>query len=70
MVDRVFQSRSWSNDLRGLTDDGVRERLRLAGKRERAALAKGMGRNPKAGRWWRERLREAEAELERRGLVP
>jgi hypothetical protein len=64
----LFQG-DWSEDLRGLTDDGVRDRLALAQERERSSLTKGMGRNPKAARLWRDRARLAEAELERRGLA-
>lgn len=60
--------RNWSKDLRGLTDEGVRERLALARDFERSSMAKGIGRNPKAGRMWREKIRETEAELERRGI--
>ena len=55
-------------DLLGLTDEGVRERLTIARKFERSSMAKGMARNPKAGRMWREKIEQAEAELERPGL--
>ena len=67
VADRLFHG-DWSKDLRGLTDEGVRARLALAQDRERSSMAKGMGRNPKAGRLWRDRAHLAEAELERRGL--
>lgn len=61
--------KNWGKDLRGLTDAGVQERLRIARDFERASMTKGMGRNPKAGRMWRDKIRDAEAELERRGLT-
>lgn len=60
----------WDVDLRGLTDEGVRDRVRLASARAASSLERGMGRNPKAARMWREKLRAAENELERRGLRP
>jgi hypothetical protein len=66
--DRLFQG-DWSRDLHGLTDDGVRDRLALARERERSSLTKGIGRNSKAARLWRDRARLAEAESERRGLA-
>lgn len=50
----------WDADLRGLPDDGVRQRARLAHSRIEDSLARGMGRSPKA-RMWREKLRAAEA---------
>jgi len=58
----------WEQDLRGLTDQGVRDRLELAQENATHSLRKGMGRNPKAARMWREKAAQAEAELERRGL--
>lgn len=60
--------KNWAKDLRGLTDDGARARLKLAIEFEQRSTARGTGRNPKAARDWRERIRQAEAELERRGL--
>lgn len=60
--------RNWEKDLRGLTFDGVKERIAMARRFEAASLAPGMGRNPKAARMWREKLRQAEAELGRRNL--
>ncbi|WP_426561927.1 hypothetical protein ACPPVT_15960 [Angustibacter sp. McL0619] len=60
--------KNWEKDLPGLTDEGVRERLMMARKFERWSMDRGMGRNPKAGRMWREKIQQAEAELERRGL--
>jgi hypothetical protein len=62
--------RNWAADLRGLSDDGVRKRLAMAIEYERASMARGMGRNPKAGRMWREKIRDAEAEMGRRGIYP
>jgi hypothetical protein len=59
----------WEADLRGLTDQGVRDRLQLATKNAADSPRPGMGRNPKAARMWREKAAQATAELERRGLV-
>lgn len=61
--------KNWGKDLKGLSDEGVQDRLRVARDFERSSMSKGTGRNPKAGRMWREKIREAEAELERRGLL-
>jgi hypothetical protein len=58
----------WEADLRGLTDQGVRDRLYLATKNAADSLQRGMGRNPKAARMWREKAAQAAAEPERRGL--
>lgn len=58
----------WEEDLPGLSDDGVRDRVRMARENAADSVARGMGRNPKAGRMWRAKLQSAEAELERRGL--
>jgi len=58
----------WESDLRGLTDEGVRDRLALATKNAADSLG-GRGWNPKAARMWREKAAQAEAELERRGLA-
>ncbi len=61
-------TRNWEKDLRGLTDGGVKERIAMARRFEASSMAPGMGRNPKAARMWREKLRQAEAELDRRNL--
>lgn len=58
----------WEQDLRGLTDEGVRDRLALARDHAATAVRPGTGRNPKAARMWREKAAQAEAELRRRGL--
>lgn len=58
--------RNWEKDLRGLTVEGVKDRVSMARRFEAAATTPGAGRNPKAARMWREKLRQAEAELERR----
>ncbi len=58
--------RNWERDLRGLTVDGVKERIADARRFEASSMAPGLGRNPKAARMWRQILRQAEAELERR----
>ena len=58
--------RNWEADLRGLSVAGVEERIAMARRFEAASMAAGTGRNPKAARMWREKLRQAEAELERR----
>lgn len=60
----------WEEDLRGLPDTQVRERQQLARKRAADCLQPGMGRNPKAARMWRQKAGQADAELERRGLIP
>jgi hypothetical protein len=62
MIDR------WEQDLRGMTDEGVRDRLALARDHAESSLRPGTGRNPKAARMWREKAGKAEAELQRRGL--
>jgi hypothetical protein len=56
----------WDDDLRGLSDDQLKERLALARERERSSERKGMGRNPKATRDWRLRRQAVEAEMGRR----
>jgi hypothetical protein len=60
----------WESDLRGLSDDQVRERQQLARKNAAESLQSGMGRSPKACRMWRRKAEQADAELERRGLRP
>jgi len=65
-VSRSRLINNWERDLRALSDDGVRARIRRAGDRVDSSLAPGAGRNPNAARMWRENLRAAEAELERR----
>jgi hypothetical protein len=60
----------WEQDLRGVSDAQVRERLALARKSAADSLKPGTGRNPKASRMWRQKAEQAEAELERRGLTP
>lgn len=58
----------WDEDLPGLSDDGVRERVRYTREAAASSLVPGAGRNPKAARMWRAKLLSAEEELERRGL--
>lgn len=58
----------WEQDLRGLTDQGVLARLEFAQQLAKDSLRRGMGRNPKAARMWREKATQAETELERRGI--
>lgn len=58
----------WEQDLPGMTDEGVLERLGFARARAGDSLATGKGRNPKAARMWREKAAQAESECERRGL--
>jgi hypothetical protein len=62
--------RNWDKDLRGLSVEGVRERIAMARRFEASSMAPGMGRNPKAARMWREKLRQAESELARREVEP
>lgn len=59
---------NWYADLPGLTPEQLRERRNLAAQRAGDAVAQGMGRNPKAARDWRERLRAVEDELLKRGI--
>ena len=59
----------WEQDLRGLTDQGVLERLEFAQQQAARSLRKGIGRNPKAARMWRDKADQAETELERRGIA-
>ena len=49
----------WEQDLRGLTDQGVRNRLELAQENAAYSLRRDMGRNPKATRMWREKAARA-----------
>lgn len=60
----------WEQDLRGISDEQVRERVDLARKSASDALLSGPARNPKASRMWRQKAAQAEAELEGRGLQP
>jgi hypothetical protein len=60
--------RNWEKDLPGLTDESLRERWALAREFEASSMKRGSGRNPKAARMWRDKLRAAEAEIARRGL--
>jgi hypothetical protein len=59
----------WEQELRGISDEQVRERLEMARQSAEDALRSGPGRNPKASRMWRQKAEQAEAELERRGLT-
>ncbi len=58
----------WEQDLRGLNDQGVRDRLTFARQRAADSLAPGTGRSPKSARMWRDKAAQAEAEMERRGI--
>ncbi|MEU0213375.1 hypothetical protein [Streptomyces canus] len=58
---------NWHADLPGLTAEQLRERRDLAAQRAAHAAARGMGRNSKAARDWREKLRAVEDELLKRG---
>ena len=62
--------KNWEKDLSGLSEAKLRERWAMARDSEASAMKRGMGRNPKAARMWRERLRATEAEFDRRGLRP
>jgi hypothetical protein len=59
---------NWYADLAGLSVEQLRERRAFAAERAEGAVARGMGRNPKAGREWRQRLRAVDDELLRRGV--
>jgi hypothetical protein len=60
--------KNWEKDLPGLSEAKLRERWAMARDFEASSMKRGMGRNPKAARMWREKLRATETELERRGL--
>ena len=62
--------RNWEKELRGITDEGMRQRWAMARDFEASAMTKGIGRYPKAARMWREKRHQVEAELDRRGLQP
>lgn len=57
---------NWHADLGGLTIEQLRERRAIAAQRAQDAVARRMGRNPKAARDWRKKLRAVEDELLRR----
>lgn len=59
---------NWYADLAGLSVEQLRERRAFAAERATGAVARGMGRNPNAGREWRQRLRAVDDELLRRGV--
>jgi hypothetical protein len=58
---------TWDKDIAGLSEKELRERLKLAKGYESRSLRPGIGRNPKAGRMWREKREAVEAEIEHRG---
>jgi hypothetical protein len=58
----------WEQDLPGLTDQGIRDRVALPRRQAADSLSRGLGRNPKAARIWRGKAAQAESELARRGL--
>jgi hypothetical protein len=58
--------KTWDRDLPGLTTEQLESRAQFARTRENNALAKGLGRNPKAAREWRAKRRAVEDEIERR----
>ncbi|GGU28706.1 hypothetical protein GCM10010259_19110 [Streptomyces daghestanicus] len=59
---------NWYADLAGLSVEQLRERRAFAAERAAGAVARGMGRNPKAGREWRQRLRAVDDQLLRWGV--
>lgn len=59
---------NWHADLVSLSVEQLRERRAFAAQRVEGAVARGVGRNPKAAREWRERLRAVDDELLRRGV--
>ena len=59
---------NWYADLAGLAVEQLRERRAFAAERAEGAAARGVGRNPKAAREWRQRLRAVDDELLRRGV--
>ncbi|WP_309031046.1 hypothetical protein [Streptomyces alfalfae] len=58
----------WYADPAGLSDEQLRERRAFAAQRAEGAVARGMGRNPKPAREWRERLRGVDDEPLRPGV--
>jgi hypothetical protein len=56
----------WDDDLTGLSDDQLQERLDLARRYEATSQKPGTGRSPKAAREWRARRRAVEEEIARR----
>ena len=56
----------WDDDLAGLSDERLRERLKLARRHEASSLDSGPGRNPKAARDWRARRQAVEKTIARR----
>lgn len=61
-------SDNWHVDLAGLTIEQLRERRAFAAQRAQDAVARRLGRNPKAARDWRAKLSAVENELLRRGV--
>ncbi|MFE9625752.1 hypothetical protein [Streptomyces sp. NPDC006527] len=59
---------NWYADLAGLTVEQLRERRAFAAQRAQEAAARGMGRNSKAARDWRARLRAVDDELVGRNI--
>lgn len=59
---------NWYADLASLAVEQLRERRAFATERAEGAAARGVGRNPKAAREWRQRLRAVDDELLRRGV--
>jgi hypothetical protein len=59
---------NWFADLVGSSVEQLRERRAFAAERAEGAVARGMGRNPKAAQEWRERLRAVDDELLKRGI--
>ncbi|MFJ9868866.1 hypothetical protein [Streptomyces sp. NPDC101165] len=58
---------NWDADLPGLTVEQLVERWAFADQRQRQAEARGLGRNPKAARGWRNKRQAVDEELRRRG---
>ncbi len=56
----------WDDDLAGLSNDQLKERLDLARRYEAASQKPGMGRSPKGARDWRARRQAVEEEIARR----
>jgi hypothetical protein len=57
----------WDDDLTGLSDEQLGERLALARRYEASSSKRGTGRNPKGARDWRARREAVEEEIARRG---
>jgi hypothetical protein len=66
VVPRWNLLKHWDDDLSGLSENQLQERLALARRYEASSEKPETGRNPKGAREWRARRQAVEAEIERR----